>query len=52
MPRCHLWRTSIDAVFLFTLADARPQQIRQALAGRKHVLAEKSIGPDDARNGS
>src|ERR1039458_5845130 len=37
---------SIDAVGLFTLADARPQQIRQALANRKHVLAEKPIGPD------
>jgi myo-inositol 2-dehydrogenase/D-chiro-inositol 1-dehydrogenase len=37
---------SIDAVGLFTLADARPQQIRQALASRKHVLAEKPIGPD------
>ncbi len=39
---------SIDAVGLFTLADARPQQIRQALAGRKHVLAEKPIGADVA----
>ena len=39
---------SIDAVGLFTLADARPQQIRQALANRKHVLAEKPIGPDVA----
>ena len=39
---------SIDAVGLFTLADARPQQIRQALAHRKHVLAEKPIGPDVA----
>src|SRR5271169_1425057 len=37
---------AIDAVGLFTLADARPQQIRQALAHRKHVLAEKPIGPD------
>jgi len=37
---------SIDAVGLFTLADARPRQIRQALANRKHVLAEKPIGPD------
>jgi len=40
--------TSIDAVGLFTLADARPQQIRQALANRKHVLAEKPIGADIA----
>ncbi len=39
---------SIDAVGLFTLADARPQQIRQALANRKHVLAEKPIGADVA----
>lgn len=37
---------SIDVVGLFTLADARPQQIRQALASRKHVLAEKPIGAD------
>jgi len=37
---------SIDAVGLFTLADARPEQIRQALANRKHVLAEKPIGAD------
>jgi predicted dehydrogenase len=37
---------AIDAVGLFTLADARPQQIRQALARRKHVLAEKPIRPD------
>jgi predicted dehydrogenase len=39
---------SIDAVGLFTLADARPQQIRQALAHRKHVLAEKPIAADVA----
>jgi predicted dehydrogenase len=39
---------SIDAVGLFTLADARPQQIRQALATRKHVLAEKPIAADVA----
>lgn len=37
---------SIDVVGLFTLADARPQQIRQALARCKHVLAEKPIGAD------
>ena len=35
---------SIEVVGLFTLADARPQQIRQALACRKHVLAEKPLG--------
>ena len=39
---------SIDAVGLFTLADARPQQIRHALANRKHVLAEKPIAADVA----
>jgi len=37
---------SINVVGLFTLADARPLQIRQALATRKHVLAEKPIGAD------
>jgi len=37
---------SIDVVGLFTLADARPQQVRQALASRKHVLAEKPLGAD------
>ena len=37
---------SIDVVGLFTLADARPQQIRQALATGKHVLAEKPLGAD------
>jgi myo-inositol 2-dehydrogenase/D-chiro-inositol 1-dehydrogenase len=39
---------SISAVGLFTLADARPLQIRQALACRKHVLAEKPLGADVA----
>ena len=39
---------SIEVVGLFTLADARPQQIRHALACRKHVLAEKPIGADIA----
>jgi predicted dehydrogenase len=37
---------TIDAVGLFTLADARPQQIRRALASRKHILAEKPIAAD------
>jgi predicted dehydrogenase len=37
---------SIDALGLFTLADARPEQIRQALANHKHVLAEKPLGAD------
>ena len=39
---------SIDVVGLFTLADARPQQIRQALACDKYVLAEKPLGADVA----
>ena len=38
----------IDVVGLFPHADARPQQIRQALANRKHVLAEKPLGADVA----
>ena len=37
---------SIDAVGLFTLADARPLHIRRALANHKHVLAEKPLGTD------
>ena len=39
---------SIDVLGLFTLADARPEQIRQALANRKHVLAEKPLAADVA----
>lgn len=39
---------SIDLVGLFTLADARPRQIRRALANRKHVLAEKPLAADIA----
>jgi predicted dehydrogenase len=39
---------SIDVVGLFTLADARPQQIRQPLACCKHVLAEKPLAADVA----
>lgn len=39
---------SIDVMGLFTLADARPHQIRQSLANRKHVLAEKPIAADTA----
>jgi predicted dehydrogenase len=35
---------SIDAVGLFTLADARPEQIGAALRTGKHVLAEKPLG--------
>jgi predicted dehydrogenase len=40
---------SVDVVGLFTLADARPQQIRPALPCDKHVLAEKPLGADVAR---
>jgi predicted dehydrogenase len=38
--------TSIDAVGLFTLADARPEQITLALKHGKHILAEKPIAAD------
>ncbi len=37
---------SLDAVGLYTLADARPAQIRQALKTGLHVLAEKPIAAD------
>ena len=37
---------SLDAVGLFTLADARPGMIRRALKRRLHVLAEKPLAPD------
>lgn len=37
---------SLHAVGLFTLADARPEQIRAALKANLHVLAEKPIAPD------
>ncbi len=37
---------SLDAVGLFTLADARPAQIRRALKAKLHVLAEKPIAAD------
>ena len=37
---------SIEVVGLFTLADARPQQIRTALGFGKHILAEKPLGAD------
>ncbi len=40
---------SIDAVGLFTLADARPAQILKALAAHKHVMAEKPIAADARR---
>jgi len=37
---------SIDVVGLFTLADARPGQIRRALKAKKHVIAEKPLAAD------
>lgn len=37
---------SLDAVGLFTLADARPEQIRTALKHGLHVIAEKPIAAD------
>jgi len=37
---------SIDVVGLFTLADARPAQLRTALAARKHIIAEKPLAAD------
>lgn len=37
---------SLDAVGLFTLADARPGQLRKALAAGLHVIAEKPIAVD------
>lgn len=37
---------SLDAVGLFTLADARPGQMRKALAAGLHVIAEKPIAVD------
>ncbi|HEY1921464.1 MAG TPA: Gfo/Idh/MocA family oxidoreductase [Tepidisphaeraceae bacterium] len=39
---------SIDVVGLFTLADSRPSQISQALAAKKHVIAEKPLAADVA----
>lgn len=38
----------IDVVGLYTLADARPAQLRLALAHGKHVIAEKPIAADVA----
>jgi predicted dehydrogenase len=37
---------TIEAVGLYTLADARPAQIKRALATRKHIIAEKPIAAD------
>jgi myo-inositol 2-dehydrogenase/D-chiro-inositol 1-dehydrogenase len=39
---------NLDAVGLFTLADARPAQIRRALSAGLHILAEKPIAADVA----
>ncbi len=38
--------TTLNAVGLFTLADARPALIRRAIEKKLHVLAEKPIGAD------
>jgi len=37
---------TIDVVGLYTLADARPGQIKKAMAAKKHVIAEKPIAAD------
>jgi myo-inositol 2-dehydrogenase/D-chiro-inositol 1-dehydrogenase len=37
---------SIEVVGLFTLADARPAQLRSALASHKQVIAEKPLAAD------
>jgi predicted dehydrogenase len=37
---------TIPVVGLFTLADARPDLIRRAIAQKKHILAEKPLAPD------
>ena len=37
---------SLNAVGLFTLADARPDLIRQALRKKLHIIAEKPIAAD------
>ncbi len=37
---------TIEVVGLYTLADARPGQIKRALATNKHILAEKPIAAD------
>jgi len=37
---------NIDVIGLFTLADARPAQIRKALENKKHVIAEKPLAAD------
>src|ERR1700679_2425169 len=45
-PEAIFANKSIDVVGLFTLADARPSQVRRALAAGKHVIAEKPLGAD------
>lgn len=47
-PQVVLNDKSLDAVGLFTLADARPGLLRTALANGLHVLAEKPIAADTA----
>lgn len=37
---------SVEVVGLYTLADARPGQIRMALGAKKHIIAEKPIAQD------
>src|ERR1039458_6646735 len=45
-PEEVLGAANLDAVGLFTLADARPQMIRRALKAKLHILAEKPLAPD------
>lgn len=47
-PEAILTDPTIDAVGLFTLADARPAQISLALKHGKHILAEKPLAADAA----
>lgn len=37
---------SLDVVGLFTLADARPAQLKKALKAGLHIIAEKPLAPD------
>jgi predicted dehydrogenase len=37
---------NLDAVGLFTLADARPGMIHRALKAKLHIIAEKPLAPD------
>ena len=47
-PRDVLNDPTIEVAGLFTLADARPSQIRAALRQGKHIIAEKPLAPDSA----